>query len=360
MSPVVAATAQAADPTVTVKPGDTLTSVSKRHGVPIPRLVELNGLVDPNRIFAGQRLRVAAPAAPARAAATAAPAAARSHTVRAGEHLIGIARHYGVTVRAIVAANSIRNASRIYAGQRLAIPSVAAAAPAPTAPAARPAAPGPAPAARPAAAAPRTHTVKPGEHLTGIARRYGVSVSAIVTANAIANASRIFAGQRLTIPGAPAGPAAAPPSTAPATAMPASMAQLVARRDGVRRLIVAESQRQGVPLAFALAVAWQESGWQQNVVSHAGAMGVMQLMPDTAEWIGEAMLGRAVNARDLEDNVTAGVRLLKHYLDRYDGDRALVLAAYYQGQGAVDRHGIYAVSRPYIASIGVLTRLFGG
>jgi soluble lytic murein transglycosylase-like protein len=58
--------------------------------------------------------------------------------------------------------------------------------------------------------------------------------------------------------------------------------------------------------------------------------------------------------------VRGGVTLLAHYLRRYDGNRDLVLAAYYQGQGAVDRHGVYPVSRPYIASIKALVRLFGG
>jgi N-acetylmuramoyl-L-alanine amidase len=123
-------------------------------------------------------------------------------------------------------------------------------------------------------------------------------------------------------------------------------------------VIVEEARRFGVPPAFALAVAWQESGWQQGVVSHAGAIGVMQLLPTTADWVGEAMLGSTVDPRDLRQNVRAGVRLLAHYLDRYGGDRAKVLAAYYQGQTAVDRHGIYAVSRPYIASIAVLEALF--
>ncbi len=352
VSPLLAATALAADPTVVVKPGDTLTSLSKRHGVPIRRIVDLNALTDPNRIFAGQRLRVATgPAAVPAAAPTSAAAAARAHTVRSGEHLIGIARRYGVSVRAIVAANGIVNASRIYAGQRLSIPGAAPAAPVARArPAASPATTAP--------AAQRTHTVRAGENLTRIARHHGVSVTAIVAANGIANASRIFAGQRLVIPGErPAPTAGASPSR---SAMPASMAQLVARRDAVRRLIVGEAQRQGVPASFALAVAWQESGWQQGVVSSAGAIGVMQLMPDTADWIAQAMLGRPVNARDVEDNVTAGVRLLKHYLDRYDGNRSLVLAAYYQGQGAVDRHGIYPVSRPYIRSVSILVGLFGG
>ena len=142
--------------------------------------------------------------------------------------------------------------------------------------------------------------------------------------------------------------------------MPASMAALVAERDAIRRLIVEEARRIGVPPAFALAVAWQESGWQQGVTSWAGAVGVMQLLPSTGEWVGEAMLGRHVDLADARQNVRAGVRLLAHYLDRYDGNRDLVLAAYYQGQTAADRYGVYRVSRPYIASIKILERIFGG
>jgi soluble lytic murein transglycosylase-like protein len=195
--------------------------------------------------------------------------------------------------------------------------------------------------------------VRAGETLTSISRRHGVSIDRIVELNAIANPSRIYAGQRLTIPGA----ASARPAAARA-AMPATMATLVARRDAVRRVIVEEARRFGVPKAFALAVAWQESGWQQGVVSHAGAIGVMQLLPTTADWVGQAMLGTPIDPRDLRQNVRGGVRLLAHYLDRYDGDRAKALAAYYQGQTAVDRHGIYPVSRPYIASIAVLEALF--
>jgi soluble lytic murein transglycosylase-like protein len=140
--------------------------------------------------------------------------------------------------------------------------------------------------------------------------------------------------------------------------MPASMAALVARRDAVRQVIVEEARGFGVPEAFALAVAWQESGWQQDVVSQAGAIGVMQLLPTTAEWVGEAMLGATIDPSDLRQNVRGGVRLLAHYLDRYDGDRDRVLAAYYQGQTAVDRHGIYHVTRPYIASIALLEAMF--
>ncbi len=349
--PILGSAALAADPIVTVQSGDTLTSIARRHDVEISTLVELNALADPNRIYAGQRLRTTA-APPTTSAPSPVPAvAARVHTVQSGEHLTGIARRYGTTIARISQANGITNPSRIYAGQRLTIPGTA-----PAAPAAPPAAAPPAPA--PPAVAARVHTVQSGEHLTGIARRYGTTIARISQANGITNPSRIYAGQRLTIPGtAPAAPAA-PAATTPS--MPGSMAALVAKRAGVRAVILEEAARFGVPGPFALAVAWQESGWQQGVVSHAGAVGVMQLMPATAEWVGDAMLGSAVNINDTRANVRAGVRLLAHYLDRYDGDRTRVLAAYYQGQWATDHNGIYAVTRPYIASILELERMFGG
>jgi soluble lytic murein transglycosylase-like protein len=185
-------------------------------------------------------------------------------------------------------------------------------------------------------------------------------VAAIVAANGIADPGRIFVGQRLAIPGA-VGASSKPHS--PATSIPPmarDMAARVAARDSVRRLIVEEAGRYGVPAPLALAVAWQESGWQPRVVSHAGAIGIMQLLPTTAEWVGTGMLGTTVDPYDPRLNVRAGVRLLRHYLDRYDGNLDLVLAAYYQGQTAADRHGVYAVTRPYIASIRLLLRQFGG
>ena len=329
----------AANVTVVVHAGDTLSGIAAAHGVAVEQLIRLNRIEDPNRIYAGQTLRLRAAPTPVPASTQA--AAPRSHQVRFGDTLTAIARRYGTTIEAIVAANHLSNASRIFAGQRLVIPGAGAGA-APTA--ATP---------RPAAAAARSHRVQPGETLTAIARRYATTISAIAAANGIRNPSFVRAGTVLRIPGAVV---AAP---APAQAMPASMARLAARRAAVRHLITAEAQRFHVPVAFALAVAWQESGWQQGVVSRAGAIGVMQLLPATGDWVGPGMLGYQVDLSDARHNVRAGVRLLRHYLDRYHGDKARALAAYYQGQTAVDRHGIYPVSRPYIASILYLERLFG-
>lgn len=268
----LAVPAAATDRVVIVQPGDTLSELAQQHGVTVAQLRELNGIADPNRISAGQRLRVTGKAA----AATETPSSAPKAVV---------------------------------------------------------------------------HVVASGETLTGIARRHGSTIAAIATANGIANPSYLRTGQRLTIPGTTAS------ATAAAT-MPASMSSLVAARGVIGSIIRAEAKAQGVPVAFALAVAWQESGWQAGVVSRAGAVGVMQLTPPTADWVASTILGHGIDLYDARSNVQAGITLLRHYLDRYDGDRSLALAAYLQGQTAADRSGVYQVTRPYIASIMALEKLF--
>lgn len=346
--PALGSTALGADRVVVVRPGDTLSDIALRHRVAIARLVGLNRLGDPNRIYAGQRLVLGASSRATRHA-PARRATKRIHIIGYGQNLTLIARSYGVTVDALVRTNRIADPGRIYAGQRLAIPGAGGGG--------RRASPPTARTARPSRPASRIHAVSAGQTLTHIALRYGVSVGALAAANHLRDPGRIYAGQRLRIPGAAR--ATRQPRQAPAArpAVPPSMAALMAQRAAVRRVIVEEARRYRVPVALALSVAWQESGWQQGVVSHAGAIGVMQLMPATAEWVAETMLRARVNPRDTRQNVRAGVRLLRHYLDRYDGRRKLVLAAYYQGQAAVDRFGVYTVSWPYIASIRALERL---
>lgn len=330
--------AAATDHVVVVRQGDTLSEIALRHGVTVAQLMALNALSDPNRIYPGQRLQLAAdsPTQPT-PAAVATPIV---HLVRAGEHLTGIAHRYGTTIAAIVQANGIKNPSYLRVGQRLVIPgpggSASAVSPAPVAA---------------VVAAPTIHVVAAGETLTSIAHRYGTSIAAIAQANGIKDASYLHVGQRLTIPATSA-------AVIPGARMPSGMASLVKARAPIGQLVAAEAEAQGVPVAFALAVAWQESGWQAGVVSWAGAVGVMQLTKPTADWVARSMLHESIKLTDPRSNVRAGVRLLKHYLDRYHGDKALVLAAYYQGQTAADRHGVYRMTRSYVASILALERYF--
>lgn len=107
--------------------------------------------------------------------------------------------------------------------------------------------------------------------------------------------------------------------------------------------------QQGVEPALALAVAWQESGFQQHVVSPAGAVGVMQVMPGTGAWLARDVLHRPLNLANLEDNVLAGVALLR-LLSRTVPVQTAV-AAYYQGLGSVRAHGMYADTRRYVAAV---------
>jgi LysM repeat protein len=334
--------ATANDRVVVVQPGQTLSQIAAEHGVSLERLLTLNDIADPDRIYPGQRIRVRdaqQPHAPSRVAPV-------THRVAYGETLTGIAAHYGTTIEALARRNHLVDASRIYVGQLLRISGSGA---------------------RSTRSAPRperkatfqVHVVRYGETLSGIALRYRVSIESIMVANRLADASFIRAGQQLRIPGraAPTARNPEPARTSPAL-MPSAMAALVQRRDAVGRIIASEARRQGVPATFAMAVAWQESGWQPGIVSSAGAIGVMQLLPSTADWVAATMLGERVNLWDTRSNVRSGVRLLKHYLQRYYHSRSLALAAYYQGQAGTDRHGIYPVSRSYIASILLLQEMF--
>jgi LysM repeat protein len=347
--------AVASDRWVTVQRGQTLSEIAATYGVSVRRLVRLNDLADPNRIFAGQRLQVRRGRAPRSTPAS--PRTITIYRVTYGDTLSAIALRYRGTVAGIARANRIANVSFIRVGQLLRIPGTGRDQDERESRRGR---------HRDRSTSHVVHRVSYGETLWSIALHYGTSTRAIARANHISNTSFIRAGQLLRIPGAgrdrhaPQPPRRNAHLGRPTAAMPAAMAGVVSQRHDIGRLIVAEARRQDVPAAFALAVAWQESGWQPRIVSYAGAIGVMQLLPSTGAWVGSTMLGHSVNLWDPAQNIRAGTRLLKHYLVRYGGNRSMVLAAYYQGQTAADRYGIFPVSRAYIASILRLQQIFAG
>jgi hypothetical protein len=120
-------------------------------------------------------------------------------------------------------------------------------------------------------------------------------------------------------------------------------------RDQVRRLVTTTAKRYGVPPQLALAIAWQESGWQQRRLSSTGAIGVMQVMPDTGRWM-RWYVGRPLRLRDTHDNVLAGVmtiRVLRAWTHRDKN----AIAAYYQGLAAVRRRGFFDDTVLYVAAV---------
>ncbi len=97
-------------------------------------------------------------------------------------------------------------------------------------------------------------------------------------------------------------------------------------------VINAAAKQYGISPALVDAVMWQESRYNPNAVSHAGAVGLMQLMPGTARQLG-------VNPHDPWQNVFGGAAYLRKQLDRFGNNVPLALAAYNAGPGAVIKHG---------------------
>jgi soluble lytic murein transglycosylase-like protein len=178
-------------------------------------------------------------------------------------------------------------------------------------------------------------TVQPGESLDVIARRYGTTASALARLNGIANPNLVAAGRSLAVPGA---------------STPASPILPGASRAEVAVLLDASAARHGVPSSLARAIAWQESGWSQSARSNVGAIGVMQLMPATAGWLGPAILGRQIDPHSVSDNVDGGVAFLA-WLRRHAGNDRLAVAAYYQGLHSVRTNGLYGETEDYVASV---------
>jgi len=180
------------------------------------------------------------------------------------------------------------------------------------------------------------YLVRRGDTLTAIATRFGTTVPALARANDLQESRVLQESISLRIPSFRPGQAAA------AATMTGAFA--------VRTAIDYWSQHYGVDPRLARALAWMESGYQPHVVSEAGAVGVMQVTPPTWDFVEEVLLGSDV-PHTTEGNIRVGVAFLAHLLRRFEGDERLALAAYYQGAKAVRDHGIFPVSRPYVANI---------
>ena len=127
--------------------------------------------------------------------------------------------------------------------------------------------------------------------------------------------------------------------------------------EDIDHLIETYSEKNGLDSAFVKAVIKQESGFQPKVTSSCGAMGLMQLMPATANSMG------VKDAYDPEQNIAGGTKYLKGLLDRFGGDKSLALAAYNAGPNAVAKYnGIppYKETQNYVKNIMSMYQRYSG
>lgn len=292
-----------------VQPGETLSQIAARYGTSMANLVEINGLSNANVIFAGATLRTSTTQSPVTGSG------GQTHLVRSGETLSGIAQQYGTTVAALLGLNNLSSANLIFAGTTLRVE-------------------GGTGGATPPVGGTTTYTVAPGDSLSSIAARFQVSLSALADINQIENRNYIWAGQVLALPDG-------------ATSAPATVS-----RDAAETAIRAAAAEFGLSPSLLLALAWQESGWQQHVVSHAGAVGVMQVMPGTAVWVMDYLMGEDLDWRgSVRDNARVGAAVLAHWMNLSGGDTHMALGSYYQGWGAMQAYGPYDETVLYIQNV---------
>ena len=376
----------------TVTPGESLTSIAADDGVSIHALAGANRLAPDARLIAGSVLRIPPRGTgfsrPSPHRATPAPKptpASHPYTVRRGDTLSALAARARVSLATLAALNHLRVGGLLIAGATIELP-------------------GAAPTAAPSAATPTLsrYVIEPGDTLSGLAVRVGVSERHLAAINHLPANGLLIAGATLSLPGTASTSGTPPPSTMTYVVQPGDTLSSIAahanttwvalaamNRLSPNALLLAGATLQvpasaggppyptpdrvtlaqveqiatagGVPGALAAAVAWQESGFNNDLVSSADARGVMQILPGTWSWIQDALTpGNPLAPASAPDNVRGGVLLLRSLLDDTGGDMRLAIAGYIQGLDSVRRDGMFAVTSQYVSDVLALRRYFAG
>jgi len=291
-------------------------------------------------------------------------AAAVPHTVQPGETLWSIAAANNLTTRTVAAYNGLSEDAQVVLGSTIQVPTTVegyaalqqsglvaaepqqAAAPAEAAPAQAPAAQG-------------GYTVRAGDTLSALAAQSGTSVDAMAAMNGLDPAGLLIEGTVIKLPsGAPAPAQAAAPAPAETVvpeADPAPTPGFVSAAD-IQNVAAAH----GVSPSLAAAIAWQESGFNNAMVSHANARGVMQVMPGTWDYVQQNLAGGQLDPNSPTDNIHAGVLYLDRLLKDAGGDENAAIAGYYQGLASVRDRGMFDDTQRYVENVQALRGRFGG
>jgi LysM repeat protein len=304
-------------------------------------------------------LRITVVAVLASLLATPAASAHVLHTVAPGETLWWIAAQSNLTTRTVAAYNGLSPDAHVVLGSTLKIPSVTegaaalagAGAPTAAAAAAAPGAPAPAPQG--------AYVVRPGDSLSALAAQTGVSVQQMAYMNGLAPTAMLLIGTVLKLPsGAPA-PAHATEPVPAARVIPNAAPLPTPMRLSAERVKQLAAEH-GAPASLAAAIAWQESGFNNAMVSPANARGVMQVMPGTWDWVQRNLAAAPLSPTSADDNVRAGSLYLARLMRETGGDPRLAAAGYYQGLASVRSRGMFDDTKRYVDNVLALRARFGG
>ena len=304
----VGTTTAAASRTYRVQRGDSLTAIARSHGTSVATISRLNGLSPSDVLLAGSTLTLPGPEL-------------QTYRVRPGDTLTGIAASVRWPVTRLARENGMSLSQTLLIGTVLKVPTV------------------PSTQAPPAVGG--TYTVRPGDSLSSISNHFGVSLGALADMNGIGLNDVLLIGRRLRLP---------------ATTVTSTLSTYP--RSTVRGSIVYWANHYGVDPHLAAALAWMESGFNNAMVSPAGAVGVMQVTPATWDYVEQVLLLGEQVAHDADGNVRVGIAYLHHLLRVFGGDERLALAAYYQGAREVVESGLLPGTKLYVADILALKQRF--
>jgi N-acetylmuramoyl-L-alanine amidase len=361
-----------------ISKGESLSSIAAQDGLSVDALAAANGLSPDTALLAGSTIQippqgagVVAPSPTSEEAgettSTAVPASTSTsgaYVVAPGDTLSAIAARAGVSVRSLAAANGLNPNAFLLIGAVLHLSGSSASS-------------GTVTTAGDTTGSGASYVVQAGDTLSAIAARSGTTVGALASANGIDPSHYLLTGTVLRVAsGSGSGSTIDVSMSSDSSGTTAATAQPVgATAQGTptdppyptpERVTASEvgsvAAANGVPPSLAAAIAWQESGFNNDLVSSADARGVMQILPGTWEWIQHSLDtgGPALAPASAADNVRGGVLLLHSLLQSTGGDSAMAAAGYYQGLPSVMRNGVYPSTQNYVNDVLSLERQFGG
>jgi len=366
--------------------GETLYSIAAADGLSVDQLAAANGLSPSTQLVAGETIQIPpqqsssssggismassagstgdgdndADDVGASSTAASVPVSTTSsggaYVVQPGDTLTAIASRAGVSPRSLAAANGLEVNGVLVSGTVLRLSGGASAAPASASIAV--------PVSMTTTSSGGAYVVQPGDTLTAIAARAGVSPASLAAVNGLDQNGILVSGKVIHLAGSPA-----PVASSVATSQPVGTAAQGSPTDPPyptpERVTAPQvgsiAAANGVPASLATAIAWQESGFNNDLVSSADARGVMQILPGTWQWIQHSLdTGAPLAPASAADNVRGGVLMLHSLLNATGGDPAMAAAGYFQGLPSVQQHGLYSETQQYVNNVLALERQFGG